>query len=230
MSETQLCPRCPGVGLFVGEARSLHPHACGACGGVWLTPDEAARILRPLFTPGGLPGQPSRLCCPDCSSTMTEWTVGTTEITLDSCAPHGTWFDRSEVEALAVAAARLRGHPEPDFSAVQARDLAPAAVAGAAAAIAAHAATHADVILAVQQLPPDEPLIGASAADAMLVAPDAAITAVELTAAAAQLAGDTAATGAEVVGDLAVSAAGDSVEVAGTLIEALLEFLGGLFN
>ena len=59
MTEPHLCPRCPGVGLFVGEARGLHPRACGACGGVWLPPDEAARILRPLFTLGGLPGKPT---------------------------------------------------------------------------------------------------------------------------------------------------------------------------
>ena len=86
MSEPHLCPRCPGVGLFVGEARGLHPRACGACGGVWLPPDEAARILRPLFTLGGLPGKPSPLRCPNCASVMTEWTVGATDIALDSCA------------------------------------------------------------------------------------------------------------------------------------------------
>lgn len=230
MSEPHLCPRCSGVGLFVGEARGLHPRACGACGGVWLPPDEAARLLRPLFTPGGLPGGPSPLRCPDCSSAMTEWTVGATDIALDTCAAHGTWFDRSEVEALAVAAARLRGHPEPDFSAVQARDLAPIAVAGAAAAIAVHAASHADVLLAAQQLPPQPSQTGEIAANAVIIAPDAAVAAVELTASAAEVVGSVAVGTADVVGDVAISVASEGAEVAGSLLEGLLEFLGGLFS
>lgn len=221
MSQARLCPRCPGVGLFVGETRGLHPSACGACGGVWLAPDEAVRILRPLFTPGGLPGGPSPLRCPDCAQDMTEWTVGATDVALDSCGAHGTWFDRSEIEALAVAAARLRGQPEPDFSAVQARDLAPAAVAVAATAIAAHAAAHADVLLASQQLPPETPsVMDSTVAD---IAPEAALTAVELTATTAMIGGD-------VVADVAITAAAEGAEAAGTLLEALLEFLGGLFG
>lgn len=230
MTEPHLCPRCPGVGLFVGEARGLHPRACGACGGVWLPPDEAARILRPLFTLGGLPGRPSPLRCPDCASAMTEWTVGATDIALDSCAAHGTWFDRSEVEALAVAAARLRGHPEPDFSAVQARDLAPHLVAGAAAAIAAHAVSHADVLLAAQQLPPAPSRDGEIVAHAVLVGPDAAVAAVELTASAAEVVGSVALGTADVVGDVAITVASEGADVAGSLLEGLLEFLGGLFS
>ncbi len=228
MSETLLCPRCPEVGLFVGEARSLHPAACGACGGVWLKPDEAARILRPLFTPGGLPGHASRLRCPDCSKDMTEWTVGTTGVELNSCPDHGTWFDRSEVEALATAAAKLRGAPEPDFSAVRASDVAPVAVAGAAAAIAVHAAAHADVLLAAQQLAPATTDTESAAAFA---APDAAFAAVELTATTVQLVGDAAVTSADIAADVALSAAGEGgVEAAGGLLEALLEFIGGLFG
>lgn len=235
---TELCPRCTGVGLFVGEARSLHPHACGACGGVFLDPEESARILRPLRTPDGLPGRPSALRCPHCSQAMTEWTVGTTGVALDSCAAHGTWFDRDETLALATAAARLRGQPAPDLSALKTAGLAPAAVAGAAAALAVHAVAHADVLLASQPAAAAQTTSTSLAhigADALLaapdVAPDLALTAVELTATTAQLVGDAASAGVDAVSGVAVEVVAEgALETAGGLLEGLLEFLGNLFN
>lgn len=211
-----LCPRCTSVPLHAGEARGLHLHACGQCGGVWLGPDEAARILRPLFTPGGLPGRPSPLRCPHCSQDMTEWTVGATDVPLDSCAWHGTWFDRSEIEQLADAAADMREQPAPKFT--RAAPLAAGvALAGATAAIAAQAVAHADVLNAVDRLPPEQKsgLTDSAVELAGEVGLEAAGAGIELTAVAAEA---------------GVEAAGAGIDVAGGLLEGLLEFIGGLFS
>lgn len=216
MSDAHPCPRCIATPLLAGESRGMHLHACGQCGGVWLGPDEAARILRPLFTPGGLPGQPSPLRCPHCSQGMTEWTVGATGVLLDSCPSHGTWFDRDEIEQLAAAAAEMRDRPAPEFAGSRASRLAPAAIAGAAAAIAVQAVAHADILHAGDQLPPDQQQgLAGAVVEAAVHNPDATLAVVEVSATAAEV-------GAEV--------AGAGIEAAGGLLEGLLEFLGGLFS
>lgn len=214
MSAALRCPSCVTVQLHAGEARGLHLHACGHCGGVWLGPDEAARILRPLFTPGGLPGRSSPRRCTHCSQDMVEWTVGATAVQLDSCAAHGTWFDRSEIEQLAHAAATMRDQPAPEF--VRAAGLAPVAVAGAAAAIAVQAVVHADLLHATDQTPPERNTSMADVAvETVIHAPDAAFAVAEVSAAAA---------------DVGIEAAGAGIEAASGLLTGLLEFLGGLFD
>lgn len=222
MTEMNRCPRCVDVGLHVGEARSLHPRACGSCGGVWLAAEEATRVLRPLFVPGGLPGRPSPRRCPICAEGMTEWSVGATGVELDSCGQHGTWFDRSELEQLAVAAAELRGVPRPDFSKLHAREAGAAAVAGAAVAIAVTAVSSADLTHALAQLPAGPASTG-DAAVAVAANADVVVGAVDVTVSALQLVGEG---GVEV----AAEAAGAGVEAAGGLLEALLEFVAGLFT
>lgn len=215
MSDALLCPRCVSAPLHAGEARGMHPHACGQCGGVWLGPDEAARILRPLYTPNGLPGRSSSLRCPDCSQDMTEWTVGATDVPLDSCPAHGTWFDRSEIEQLAAAAASMRDKPAPQFARA-AGGLAPVALAGAAAAIAVQAIAHGDILHAADQLPPEQNSSTTEVVlEAAVFAPDAAFAVAEVSAATAEA---------------GVEVAGAGIEVAGGLLEGLLEFLGGLFS
>lgn len=214
MTETNHCPRCVRVGLFLGEARSLHPRACGQCGGVWLATEEAARVLRPLFTPSGLPGGTSRLTCPICAEPMRAWPVGETGVELDSCAAHGTWFDRDELERLAIAAADLRGVARPDFSRLHARDLAPAAVAGAAAAIAAHAVTSGALASAMHEVQSRE-----GATTDLLANSDVAVAAVDLTISAGQVAADAG-----------VEAAGAAADAAGGLLDGLIEFVSGLFS
>lgn len=226
MTDPLLCPRCPGHGLFTGEARGVHLHACGGCGGVWLAPEVARRVLRPLFTPGGLPGTTSPGACPACRAPMVAWTVGETGVELDSCDRHGTWFDRQELESLARAASSLRGRPEPDFTPLQAREFAPAAVAGAAAAIAATAVSHADLVLAVEQQPAQEGHVGAVLEVASL-APDLAYVGVEATTAGVHVVGE--AVSAIDVG-AGAEAVGAGVEAAGSLLGALLEFVGGIFS
>lgn len=224
MSDARPCPRCIATPLLAGEARGVHLHACGQCGGVWLGPDEAARILRPLFTPGGLPGRPSRLRCPHCSQGMTEWTVGTTGVQLDSCAAHGTWFDRDEVEALAAAAAEMRDRPAPEFAGSRAARLAPAAIAGAAAAIAAQAVAHADILHATDQLPPEQrDNLVDNVLDVASASPDLTGAVVETTA---HVAVEATATAAEV----GVEVAGSALELAGGFLEAIGEFIAGLFS
>lgn len=215
MSAALRCPACVTVQLHAGEARGLHLHACGQCGGVWLGPDEAARILRPLYTPNGLPGRSSARRCPDCSQDMTEWTVGATDVPLDSCPHHGTWFDRDEIEQLAHAAASMRDQPAPQFART-AGAVAPVALAGAAAAIAVQAVAHADLLHAADQLPPEQQTSTTEVVlEAAVIAPDAAFLVAEVSAAAA---------------DVGVEAAGAGIEAAGGLLEGLLEFIGGLFS
>lgn len=212
MTETHRCPRCVHVGLFVGEARSLHPRACGTCGGVWLSAEEATRVLRPLFVPGGLPGRSSPRRCPDCAEALVEWRVGATEVDLDSCATHGTWFDRDELEQLAIAAAEIRGVERPDFSRLHTRDRAPLAIAGAAAAIAASAVASADLTHALAQVPAQAQGTVGDVALAAAVNADVAIAAVDVGASALQVVGE------------------GGIEAASGLIDALIEFVAGLFS
>jgi Zn-finger nucleic acid-binding protein len=108
------CPRCLEQ-LYVGKASGVTLHGCGRCGGVWLGSACARRIAEAL--PGDaieLAGRVSKnakgevttlapVACPICSAPMTRTRAAAAGVELDVCGAHGTWYDRHELEQIAVA-------------------------------------------------------------------------------------------------------------------------------
>ncbi len=94
--------------------------SCGACRGVWLDSGSARRVAEAL--PPGVPSleeegarhafaKPAKeavIVCPVCSQTMVRTAVAGAGIELDSCAEHGTWYDKSELQQVAAALALAR--------------------------------------------------------------------------------------------------------------------------
>ena len=140
------CPRCQSVGLHTGKSDAMTVHACGRCGGVWLAPDNAARLLQWVTVQ---PWQePVQVACAVCQQTMHGKYVVEANVVVDECTGHGFWFDRHEMEHVAGAVARKRGRPEPKFPGY--------AVAGAAlAGVAAASAVTAAVMAGSEELPPE---------------------------------------------------------------------------
>jgi Zn-finger nucleic acid-binding protein len=117
---TLACPRC-GESLFEGRASSgVVLEGCGECGGIWLENANAQRALQTfdrtlntLSTQASAhakrePAVTPRVSCPACNVPMGRTRVANTNIDLDTCAAHGTWFDRGELAAVLDA---LRPRP-----------------------------------------------------------------------------------------------------------------------
>src|SRR5262249_55237032 len=115
------CPACGSPLTALGTA--LPASACASCGGAWLTNESTIHLMQgvgdaydaqvvrtshvvaehaPSHPP---PDQPGR-GCPTCASSLSPIVV--CGITVDSCPAHGTWFDRDEVEKLALACKKQR--------------------------------------------------------------------------------------------------------------------------
>lgn len=98
------CPRCPDE-LHEDAYGPIAIERCIRCDGAWLHEGELRRILlSPPRDPGPFPAlrpadavrRPVR--CPKCGKTMDRYEYGDSEIHLDRCTGHGTWFDRGELE------------------------------------------------------------------------------------------------------------------------------------
>jgi Zn-finger nucleic acid-binding protein len=117
---TLACPRC-GEPLFEGRTASgVVLEGCGECGGIWLENASARRALETfdralnaLSTQASThakrePAVTPRVSCPACATPMGRTRIASTNIDLDTCAAHGTWFDRGELAAVLDA---LRPRP-----------------------------------------------------------------------------------------------------------------------
>lgn len=107
------CPVC-AIPLFAAEKDGYRIDACGQCGGSWMmhgdvrkmidtsnkTPIELARMADSAGV--AAPASPSAAReCPECKLPLvTENLAG---VDIDVCDEHGTWFDRHELEHVAVA-------------------------------------------------------------------------------------------------------------------------------
>lgn len=119
------CPRCT-FELYAGEKEGSRLEACGRCGGVWMTteqanralavgsraPEELARKVEAVTRPVSTSASP--LPCPECRASMSTKAFGA--VTVDVCS-HGTWFDRTE---LAGVMRVMRGEPEPEETGIEA--------------------------------------------------------------------------------------------------------------
>lgn len=95
-------------------------HACGSCGGVFLDVAAASRFW------SALPADAWQLAanasqhapaaadvrgvarCPVCRAEMRRAMVAAAGVEIDDCPPHGLWYDRHELTAIAHAVHRLR--------------------------------------------------------------------------------------------------------------------------
>ena len=100
------CPRCQSVGLHTGKSDAMTVHACGRCGGVWLSPADAARLLQWVTVQ---PWQePVQVACAVCKQTMHGKYVSEASVVVDECTEHGYWFDqKNEIRVAAVKPVKM---------------------------------------------------------------------------------------------------------------------------
>ena len=130
------CPRCD-MQLFAGEKDEIRVEACGRCGGIWFADEHAKRALalgsraaeelarRVEAVTRPRPRNDMKLLpCPECKDSMKRMTVrGAAHQhgpAVDTCARHGTWFDRDE---LRPAMGLMRGENAEEPKGVEARYL-----------------------------------------------------------------------------------------------------------
>lgn len=115
------CPRCV-QGMRDVEASGLKLSQCPRCGGAWVTADVTAAMRRTtnedlreqvnrgeVFALAKPPRQP--LACPVCKATMECVGMAQTVHEVDVCKAHGTWFDRTELNAF-MAREKMRREGE----------------------------------------------------------------------------------------------------------------------
>lgn len=127
------CPRCR-LALFAGDAGGSIVHACGRCGGVFLDAATAVRVsqaappkLVDLADSAGRHAVAgvdlaAPAPCPVCAATMQRISLAGPGVEVDTCSKHGTWYDKSELQAV-----------ERSFRAQKAKRMAGAAAVGAVA-------------------------------------------------------------------------------------------------
>ena len=110
--DTARCPQCDKP-LDIVDRSTLVGYACHDCGGIWLDAETTARVERRLDTQtiqvgeiaaglAEIPFPPHRAAppCPICRVAMRTSSVPRTDVEVDSCDAHGTWFDRGELQTL----------------------------------------------------------------------------------------------------------------------------------
>ena len=201
------CPRCR-IGLHEGEAEPLTLHACGRCGGVWMAPHDADRLLSWLTVQPWR--EPVHVACAQCSAPMQGRFLPEPNVVVDACPGHGVWFDHRELETLAGVVAKKRGRKAPAMPH-------PTSAGPALAGVVAASAVTAFVIASA-----DAPPAQASdnyaldvAVDTLVVAPEVVIVGAEVTS-------------------MAVEAGGGAIEAVAEggagFFGAIAEFVGGILS
>lgn len=130
------CPRC-ATELSSSSAGATVVHGCPDCGGIWLDPravDHARNVndeelLRVAFSIVGpvvrsRPDRSAQIGCPVCAATMQRVGILGGACDVDVCTAHGTWFDRTELDAF------VKAHSEARAGEVTEEDLRAAGVEG----------------------------------------------------------------------------------------------------
>lgn len=118
------CPRCHAA-LYVGSTSHVTLHGCGGCGGVWLgkacvqqlmqkMPADALQLAQRASAGArhaAHTGAPAH--CPVCRKVMQRTTAAAARVELDTCAEHGTWYDRDEILAITAALKQSGWHAAP---------------------------------------------------------------------------------------------------------------------
>lgn len=106
------CPVC-SIPLFAASKDGYRIDACGKCGGSWIAHTDLRRMIdtsekAPVELARMADGAPASTRdrttktreCPECRSALvTENLAG---VDIDVCGDHGTWFDRHELEQVAI--------------------------------------------------------------------------------------------------------------------------------
>ncbi|MEO7110179.1 MAG: zf-TFIIB domain-containing protein [Polyangiaceae bacterium] len=118
-----MCPQCkdPLVTITHDEISAL---ACRGCGGAWIETDTMTRVTYALdpssIAVGDEAGSMARLAfpphsaappCPVCHASMSTLTLNGTDVEVDVCNEHGTWFDRGELQTV-IRELMARDHAE----------------------------------------------------------------------------------------------------------------------
>jgi Zn-finger nucleic acid-binding protein len=106
------CPQCQQM-LEIVDRATVVGYACPDCGGIWLDSETTMRVEATLDTQtlevgeiaSGLsqnPTPPHQASppCPLCLNPMHTYVVPGSDVEVDSCEEHGTWFDRGELQTL----------------------------------------------------------------------------------------------------------------------------------
>ncbi|MCU0656500.1 MAG: zf-TFIIB domain-containing protein [Polyangiaceae bacterium] len=234
--------------------------ACGHCGGVWLRkghdervlkalPPEAMRIARAASMLGPAPRDTSPpVPCPVCARVMERRKAAPSDVDIDVCAEHGSWFDHGELELIAKAlqggprAAAPQGPPPgyalPGGGATPLRGGVGAGVAVGAVAGAAAAGLLAQQQMQqmqqmqqnMQQVQQGQQASWEGAADVVEGVLEGADV-VELAADGAQALGGLAGEAGSALAEAgAAEALGAAAEAAGSLAEGAGEIIGGIFS
>jgi Zn-finger nucleic acid-binding protein len=141
---TTPCPRC---GTELGERLSGRATllACRDCGGVWLAPESARKVVehvqgalalivlseRVAGSSRALVDRAKAICCPFDAEPLARVEVDGVDV--DVCRVHGTWFDAGEVRRIANAyTAQLEAQrPLPQRDSTPAEDVGVLAFLGA---------------------------------------------------------------------------------------------------
>ncbi len=123
--QTFSCPSCANALTTLRSALPIS--GCLTCGGMWLGPEASVHVMRGLddaleHDVAALSEETARRslvpsvdsgsrACPTCNLVMSRLDVG--PVTVDSCATHGTWFDRHEVGHVARVCRKLRAEQHP---------------------------------------------------------------------------------------------------------------------
>jgi hypothetical protein len=112
--------------VSVGSAPAF---GCNACGGLWLEPEAAVHVMQGLgdaldtdlaatsknqsrVSRSPAPPDTGSRACPRCAQPMMRVVVGETMV--DTCAAHGTWFDKNELDGVVKACRKMRASQAPD--------------------------------------------------------------------------------------------------------------------
>ncbi len=119
MSGEPACPRC-GKELRRSSATSVTIRACLSCGGAFLDNTATSRLMSllpddTLALAEGFDQAARRdvdtakaIACPVCSRPMNRVHVKAAGVDIDTCAAHGTFYDRRELVTVARACKRVR--------------------------------------------------------------------------------------------------------------------------
>lgn len=106
------CPQCREM-LEIVDRATVVGYGCPSCGGIWLDSETTSRVEAKLDTQtiqvgevaaslAQTPFPPHQASppCPLCETPMRSYVVPGSDIEVDACAEHGTWFDRGELQTL----------------------------------------------------------------------------------------------------------------------------------
>ncbi|MEO7110180.1 MAG: zf-TFIIB domain-containing protein [Polyangiaceae bacterium] len=106
------CPQCQEM-LEIVDRATVVGYGCPSCGGIWLDSVTTLRVEATLDTQtiqvgevasslsqNPTPPHEASPPCPLCANPMRSYVVLGSDVEVDTCDAHGTWFDRGELQTL----------------------------------------------------------------------------------------------------------------------------------